>query len=137
MYFEKDLARGIDGTFMWLMEEVGELAGALQNGTHEERLWEFADVLAWLATMRTSPASILGESRKAQKYGARLPRCGQFPVCTLRQCRKALNSRSKPAMSKPPSPFVTILAICCSLYFATVADSVLINLLPRPTPSSR
>ena len=27
MYFEKDAARGIDGTFMWLMEEVGELAG--------------------------------------------------------------------------------------------------------------
>ena len=25
-------------------------------------------------------------------------------------------------MSKPPSPFVTILAICCSLYFATVAQ---------------
>ena len=28
MYFEKDQARGIDGTFMWLMEEVGELAAA-------------------------------------------------------------------------------------------------------------
>jgi NTP pyrophosphatase (non-canonical NTP hydrolase) len=24
MYFEKDRTRGIDGTFMWLMEEVGE-----------------------------------------------------------------------------------------------------------------
>ena len=28
MYLEKDLARGIDGTFMWLMEEVGEPGGA-------------------------------------------------------------------------------------------------------------
>ena len=28
MYLEKDLARGIEGTFMWLMEEVGELASA-------------------------------------------------------------------------------------------------------------
>ena len=37
MYMEKDVARGIDGTFMWLMEEVGELAAALRNGTHEER----------------------------------------------------------------------------------------------------
>ncbi len=26
MYLEKDMARGVDGTFMWLMEEVGELA---------------------------------------------------------------------------------------------------------------
>ena len=31
MYLEKDLARGVDGTFMWLMEEVGELAGALRT----------------------------------------------------------------------------------------------------------
>ena len=46
MYLEKDLARGVDGTFMWLMEEVGELAGALRNGTHDDRLGEFADVLA-------------------------------------------------------------------------------------------
>ena len=49
MYMEKDVARGIDGTFMWLMEEIGELASALRNGTHEERTLEFGDVLAWLA----------------------------------------------------------------------------------------
>ena len=29
MYLEKDVARGVDGTFMWLMEEVGELASCL------------------------------------------------------------------------------------------------------------
>ena len=28
MYHEKDVARGVEGTFMWLMEEVGELATA-------------------------------------------------------------------------------------------------------------
>ena len=28
MYHEKDVARGVDGTFMWLMEEVGELAAS-------------------------------------------------------------------------------------------------------------
>ena len=31
MYLEKDIARGIDGTFMWLMEEVGELAAVCQG----------------------------------------------------------------------------------------------------------
>ena len=36
MYSDKDAARGIDGTFMWLMEEVGELAGALRQGSAEE-----------------------------------------------------------------------------------------------------
>ena len=37
MYLEKDIARGVDGTFMWLMEEIGELASALREGTHEDR----------------------------------------------------------------------------------------------------
>ena len=51
MYSSKDEARGVDGTFMWLMEEVGELAAALREGTREEQALEFADVLAWLATL--------------------------------------------------------------------------------------
>lgn len=33
MYYEKDVQRGVDGTFMWLMEEVGELASALRQGS--------------------------------------------------------------------------------------------------------
>ena len=31
MYGDKDEARGIPGTFMWLMEEVGELSSALRE----------------------------------------------------------------------------------------------------------
>lgn len=59
-YFPTDSARGSAGTFMWFMEEVGELATALQNNlpgkkpTPEERAnldEEFADVLAWLTTL--------------------------------------------------------------------------------------
>ena len=33
MYSEKDEARGVEGTFMWLMEEIGELAAALRGIT--------------------------------------------------------------------------------------------------------
>jgi NTP pyrophosphatase (non-canonical NTP hydrolase) len=79
MYFEKDCARGIDGTFMWLMEEVGELAAALREGTQEEQAAEFADVLAWLTTI----ANVAGVDLSAavhQKYGAGCPGCGQL-VC--------------------------------------------------------
>src|SRR5260221_5584558 len=79
MYLEKDLARGIDGTFMWLMEEVGELASALRNGTHEERLGEFADVIAWLTTIANVAGVDLTEA-VARKYGAGCPGCAQF-VC--------------------------------------------------------
>ena len=43
MYFDKDVARGIDGTFMWLMEEIGELAAALRSGSPDDKMEEFAD----------------------------------------------------------------------------------------------
>ena len=49
MYYEKDKIRGIEGTFMWLMEEVGELSSALRQRDQENLGAEFADVLAWLA----------------------------------------------------------------------------------------
>jgi NTP pyrophosphatase (non-canonical NTP hydrolase) len=84
MYFEKDVARGIDGTFMWLMEEVGELAAALRSGTHAERLGEFADVLAWLATIANVAGVDLADA-VALKYGTGCPGCGQL-IC---QCADA------------------------------------------------
>ncbi len=79
MYMEKDVARGVEGTFMWLMEEIGELATALRNGTHEERVGEFADVLAWLTTIANVAGVDLTEA-VVQKYGAGCPGCGQL-VC--------------------------------------------------------
>src|SRR5437868_14578107 len=79
MYFEKDQARGIEGTFLWLMEEVGELATALRSGTHDQRLEEFADVLAWLATI-ANVAGVDLSAAIARKYGSGCPGCGQF-VC--------------------------------------------------------
>lgn len=48
-YGERDEARGTPANFMWLMEEIGELATALQKG--EEMAQEFADVLGWLTTL--------------------------------------------------------------------------------------
>ncbi len=86
MYFEKDQARGIDGTFMWLMEEVGELAAALRSGTHEERLGEFADVLAWLATIANVAGVDLTEA-VMKKYGSGCPGCNQF-LCTCDNAEK-------------------------------------------------
>lgn len=55
-YFATDNARGAPGTYLWFIEEVGELAHALANRERgkldranlEE---EFADVMAWLATL--------------------------------------------------------------------------------------
>jgi len=80
MYIDRDVARGVDGTFMWLMEEVGELAAALRHGTHEDRVEEFADVLAWLTTIANVVGVDLGEA-VARKYGSGCPGCGNF-ACT-------------------------------------------------------
>jgi NTP pyrophosphatase (non-canonical NTP hydrolase) len=80
-YDAKDRRRGVEGTFMWFMEEVGELAAALRGGTPEERAAEFADVLAWLATLANAVEVDLDAAVRA-KYGAGCPGCGQSPcVC--------------------------------------------------------
>jgi len=59
-YFATDSARGPAGTFVLLIEEIGELATALhdnrpgKNPTPKQQAnlaEEFADVLAWLATL--------------------------------------------------------------------------------------
>lgn len=60
-YFASDNDRGTGGTFLYFMEEIGELATALANNnrrrsepTPEERdnlVEEFADVIAWLCTL--------------------------------------------------------------------------------------
>ena len=83
IYDAKDRRRGVEGTFMWFMQEVGELATALRGGDDEERALEFADVLAWLATL----ANIAGVDLDAavrRKYGAGCPGCGQTPCACAR-----------------------------------------------------
>ena len=86
MYLEKDVARGVDGTFMWFMEEVGELAAALRDGTHEDRMGEFADVLAWLTTMANVVGVDLSQA-VARKYGSGCPGCGHL-VCSCSMSEK-------------------------------------------------
>ncbi len=86
MYLEKDVARGIDGTFMWLMEEVGELAAALREGSPDEQAEEFADVLAWLTTI-ANVAGVDLSAAVAEKYGSGCPGCGLL-VCTCDDAEK-------------------------------------------------
>lgn len=77
-YLATDAARGVPGTFMWFMEEVGELATALQDNapertpTPEQRAnlaEEFADVLAWLTTLANIAGVELEDA--LSKYTAR------------------------------------------------------------------
>ena len=73
-YFTTDSARGTPGTFMWFVEEVGELATALHKaageggGTSggEDLPGEFADVLAWLCTLANINGIDLAEAVRAK-----------------------------------------------------------------------
>ena len=71
IYLDKDARRGLAGTFMWFAEETGELARALRAGDEQQTQAEFADVLAWLATL----ASIAGVDLEhaAREVRTRLP----------------------------------------------------------------
>lgn len=77
MYFERDVARGVGGTFMWFAEEVGELATALRTRDAENLAEEFADVFAWLCTL----ASISGVRMEdaIAKYANGCPGCNSIP----------------------------------------------------------
>ena len=78
IYFDKDSGRGMEATFMWLVEEVGELSRALRRGDRRELEGEFADCAAWLSTL----ASIAGvdlEDAVRSKYGAGCPKCHETP----------------------------------------------------------
>jgi NTP pyrophosphatase (non-canonical NTP hydrolase) len=50
-YEQRDRERGTPKTFLWFVEEVGELATALAGDDHDNKVEEFADVLAWLCTL--------------------------------------------------------------------------------------
>jgi NTP pyrophosphatase (non-canonical NTP hydrolase) len=69
-YYETDSARGAPATFLWFMEEVGELATAIAEHTGGEPreapdanlTEEFADVLAWLTTLANITGVDLSEA---------------------------------------------------------------------------
>ena len=50
-YEKRDRQRGVPRTFLWFVEEVGELATALAGSNKKNQQEEFADVFAWLCTL--------------------------------------------------------------------------------------
>jgi NTP pyrophosphatase (non-canonical NTP hydrolase) len=50
-YGQRDRQRGTSATFMWFIEEVGELSTALAGDNKQSKEEEFADVFAWLCTL--------------------------------------------------------------------------------------
>lgn len=83
LYFKRDFERGIDGTYNWLVDEVAELGEELKGNDKEATEKEFADVIAWLASL----ANIMGidlEKAALDKYNNKCPKCQDAPCkCTF------------------------------------------------------
>jgi NTP pyrophosphatase (non-canonical NTP hydrolase) len=73
----RDRARGVDGTFRRLVEEVGEVAKALRAGDRDALALELSDVVAW-----TVSVAVLGGvdlDTQLARYASGCPRCGGSP----------------------------------------------------------
>ena len=80
LYFEKDKKRGPQGTFAWLVEEVGEVASIVKQKTVPPDALgaELADVIAWVFSL----ANIYGidiENAILKKYPMKCGKCGKIP----------------------------------------------------------
>jgi NTP pyrophosphatase (non-canonical NTP hydrolase) len=83
LYFHRDSERGIKGTYDWLREEVEELGEALKMNDKKALEDEFADVIAWLASL-ANIVDVDLEKAVFSKYANRCPKCGHSPCqCTF------------------------------------------------------
>jgi len=76
IYFHRDSKRGTEGTYNWLVDEVKELGEALKAGNKPAISEEFADVIAWLASL-ANVAEIDLEKAALAKYAGKCPKCGK------------------------------------------------------------
>jgi NTP pyrophosphatase (non-canonical NTP hydrolase) len=73
-YEAQDRARGTPKTFLWFIEEVGELASALNANSDRQNVEEeFADVFAWLCTLANINDVDLAEVVAKKYLGERPP----------------------------------------------------------------
>jgi NTP pyrophosphatase (non-canonical NTP hydrolase) len=83
LYLNRDCERGANGTYERLTDELKELGDALKANDKKGMEEEFADVIAWLASL----ANVLKvdlEKASLEKYDGKCPKCRHAPCeCTL------------------------------------------------------
>ena len=80
LYYKKDFKRGIRNTFIWLVEEVGELANLLKE--KELRVKKISEELADIIAWSISIANLLDidlEKALLEKYPNQCNKCGKSP----------------------------------------------------------
>jgi NTP pyrophosphatase (non-canonical NTP hydrolase) len=78
LYFQKDSARGTTETYNRLVDEVGELGEALKTTDKKALEKEFADAIAWLASL-ANVTNVDLETAGLEKYDHKCPKCGHIP----------------------------------------------------------
>lgn len=75
IYFHHDIKRGIAPSFMWLIEEIGELSKEIQECPEDQQRLEeeMSDVFIWILTL----CNLLGLDldQCIQRYMNGCPRC--------------------------------------------------------------
>ena len=83
LYFHRDSKRGVEGTYNWLLDELKELEEALESNDKKALEDEFADVIAWLASL-ANITNIDLEKAAINKYDEKCPKCKRSPCqCTF------------------------------------------------------
>lgn len=83
LYYHRDSERGVEKTFEWLVEEVAELGEALETEDKKALESEFADVIAWLASL-ANITNVELEKAALGKYDNKCPKCKKAPCqCTF------------------------------------------------------
>jgi NTP pyrophosphatase (non-canonical NTP hydrolase) len=95
LYLRRDSNRGAKRTYDWLVDETRELGDALKSGDKEELASEFADVIAWLASL-ANVVNVDLEGATLSKYDNKCPKCRHSPCrCTF---------KAGPTDASAPSP---------------------------------
>lgn len=81
IFFHQDSKRGIEKTFIWLVEEVGELANTLKQGSEldsKKISEEMADIIAWMSSL-ANLLEIDLEKALNDKYPNKCIKCNSNP----------------------------------------------------------
>jgi len=85
LYFKQDKVRGLNSTFIWLIEEIGEFARVLKSGKIDKNKAseELADIFAWTNSL----ANLLDidlEFALSNKYPDKCIKCKTNPcICSI------------------------------------------------------
>ena len=83
LYFHRDSERGAAATYDWLVDEIREVGDALDRRDKGELEKEFADVIAWLASL-ANVVNVDLEKAALTKYDNKCPKCKRSPCqCTF------------------------------------------------------